>query len=91
MEWVLLGLLAGIFFLVVTPWAALRAAGRIGPDWRLVAVASPAYLAANPPPQHPNELVAHNCINMRQSRAGGLYAWGSKRTVRNCASGSTAN
>ena len=28
MEWVLLGLLAGIFFLVVTPWAALRAAGR---------------------------------------------------------------
>jgi DNA-binding transcriptional LysR family regulator len=48
---------------------------RIGPDWRLLAVASPAYLAANPPPQHPNELVAHNCINMRQSRAGGLYAW----------------
>lgn len=35
----------------------------------------PAYLAANPPPQHPNEPIAHNCINMRQSRAGGLYAW----------------
>jgi DNA-binding transcriptional LysR family regulator len=48
---------------------------RIGPDWRLLAVASPAYLAARPPPQHPNELVAHNCINMRQSRSGGLYAW----------------
>lgn len=75
MEWMLLGLLAGLFFLVVTPWSALRAAVRIGPDWRLLAVASPAYLAANPPPQHPNERVAHNCINMRQSRAGGLYAW----------------
>lgn len=48
---------------------------RIGPDWRLLAVASPAYLAARPQPQHPNELVAHNCINMRQWRSGGLYAW----------------
>lgn len=48
---------------------------RIGPDWRLVAVASPGYLANNPMPKHPNDLVSHNCINMRQARAGGLYAW----------------
>jgi len=48
---------------------------RIGPGWRLVAVASPEYLAAHPRPEHPKDLVRHNCIKMRQSTAGGLYAW----------------
>jgi DNA-binding transcriptional LysR family regulator len=48
---------------------------RIGPDWRQVAVASPEYLAARPKPKHPKELVSHNCINMRQTTGGGLYAW----------------
>src|SRR5215218_7306585 len=32
---------------------------RIGPDWRLVAVASPAYFASHPVPEHPQELIAH--------------------------------
>lgn len=48
---------------------------RIGPDWRLVAVASPHYLAAHGTPQHPRDLVRHICINMRHESAGGLYAW----------------
>ena len=48
---------------------------RIGPDWRLVAVASPAYLAARGTPRHPKDLVGHACINMRHESAGGLYAW----------------
>ncbi|UFS68253.1 LysR family transcriptional regulator (plasmid) [Paracoccus denitrificans] len=48
---------------------------RIGPDWRLVAVASPGYLAAHGVPQHPRDLVRHICINMRHESAGGLYAW----------------
>lgn len=48
---------------------------RIGPDWRLVAVASPEYLVARTVPQTPQELVGHDCINHRQARAGGLYAW----------------
>lgn len=48
---------------------------RIGPDWRLVAVASPDYLAAHGTPQHPRDLVRHVCINMRHETAGGLYAW----------------
>jgi len=48
---------------------------RIGPDWRLVAVASPDYLAARGTPAHPRELVGHTCINMRQETSGGLYAW----------------
>ena len=48
---------------------------RIGPDWRLVAVASPAYLTARGTPRHPKDLVGHACINMRHESAGGLYAW----------------
>ncbi len=48
---------------------------RIGPDWRLVAVASPAYLDAHGVPEHPQDLVRHVCINMRHETAGGLYAW----------------
>lgn len=48
---------------------------RIGPDWRLIAVASPAYLAAHGVPEHPQELIRHLCINMRHESAGGLYAW----------------
>ncbi|KQU08151.1 LysR family transcriptional regulator [Rhizobium sp. Leaf453] len=48
---------------------------RIGPDWRLVAVASPDYLAKRAAPETPRDLVGHDCINHRQARAGGLYVW----------------
>ena len=48
---------------------------RIGPDWRMDAVASPDYLARHGAPQHPKDLVKHDCINMRQTEGGGLYAW----------------
>lgn len=48
---------------------------RIGPDWRLVAVASPGYLDAHGVPEHPQDLLRHVCINMRHETAGGLYAW----------------
>jgi DNA-binding transcriptional LysR family regulator len=48
---------------------------RIGPDWRLVAVASPEYFLRHPAPKTPQDLVGHVCINMRQTTVGGLYAW----------------
>lgn len=48
---------------------------RIGPDWRLVAVASPDYFEKRAAPETPRDLVAHDCINHRQARAGGLYVW----------------
>ncbi|ASQ06821.1 LysR family transcriptional regulator [Sinorhizobium meliloti] len=48
---------------------------RIGPDWRLLAVASPDYLADRPLPEHPQELIQHNCINSRQATGGGHYVW----------------
>lgn len=48
---------------------------RIGPDWRLVAVASSSYLDEYGVPEHPKDLVRHVCINMRHETAGSLYAW----------------
>lgn len=55
---------------------------RIGPEWRLVAVASPEYLAARGVPETPQDLVNHDCINHRQEHAGGLYAWEFERDGR---------
>lgn len=48
---------------------------RIAPDMRMAVVATPAYFAKNPPPQTPQELTQHNCINLRLRTSGGLYAW----------------
>ena len=48
---------------------------RIGPDWRLVVVGSPEYLAKAGIPEHPRDLMNHNCINMRRPGSGTLYAW----------------
>ena len=48
---------------------------RIGPDVRMAVVGSPAYFARNPRPRTPQDLAQHQCINLRQSSAGGLYAW----------------
>ncbi|CUX70914.1 MULTISPECIES: LysR family transcriptional regulator [Agrobacterium] len=48
---------------------------RIGPDWRLRAVASPDYFTRRDIPKVPQELVGHTCINMRQATLGGFYAW----------------
>ncbi len=48
---------------------------RIGPDLRMAAVASPAYLAGRQPPITPQDLVAHRCINLRFLTQGDLHAW----------------
>ena len=48
---------------------------RIGPDWRLVAVGAPQYFAARGVPQTLQDLTQHNCIGLRLTTAGGLYAW----------------
>ncbi|MDN2672234.1 LysR family transcriptional regulator [Janthinobacterium sp. SUN026] len=47
----------------------------IGPDFRMAIVAAPAYFSRNPPPVTPQDLMAHNCINMRLPTLGGLFAW----------------
>ena len=48
---------------------------RIGPDLRMVVVGAPTYFAARSKPTRPQELVGHNCINLRLPTHGGLYAW----------------
>jgi DNA-binding transcriptional LysR family regulator len=48
---------------------------RIGPDLRMAVVASPAYFKKRPEPKRPQDLIAHNCINLRLPTHGGLYAW----------------
>ena len=48
---------------------------RIGPDAEIGIVGSPDYLKGRDPPRHPQDLLAHNCINMRMPTYGGLYAW----------------
>jgi DNA-binding transcriptional LysR family regulator len=47
----------------------------VSPPMRMAAVASPAYFARRPPPQTPQDLAAHDCINLRMRSSGGLYAW----------------
>jgi DNA-binding transcriptional LysR family regulator len=48
---------------------------RIGPDMRMAAVGAPSYFAQRRAPRVPQELAAHQCINLRLPTAGGLYAW----------------
>jgi DNA-binding transcriptional LysR family regulator len=48
---------------------------RIGPNLEMAVVATPGYLEARGIPRSPQELVSHNCINLRLVSAGGLYAW----------------
>ncbi|MBN9216439.1 MAG: LysR family transcriptional regulator [Mesorhizobium sp.] len=48
---------------------------RIGPDMRMAVVGAPAYFATRPKPRTPQDLTAHNCINLRLPTYGGLYAW----------------
>jgi DNA-binding transcriptional LysR family regulator len=48
---------------------------RISPDVRLVVVAAPAYAAKRGLPQTPQDLTAHDCINLRLPTYGGLLPW----------------
>ena len=48
---------------------------RIGPDMSMAVVGSPSYFEGREEPQRPQELIGHNCINLRLPTRGGLYAW----------------
>jgi DNA-binding transcriptional LysR family regulator len=48
---------------------------RIGPDMCMAVVGAPSYFVKNSAPKKPQDLTDHNCINLRLSTRGSLYAW----------------
>lgn len=48
---------------------------RIGPDIRMAVVGTPSYFRKRSEPKKPQDLIGHDCINLRLSTHGGLYAW----------------
>jgi DNA-binding transcriptional LysR family regulator len=48
---------------------------RIGPDMRMAVVGAPFYFRMHPEPKTPQDLIGHNCINLRLPSHGGVYAW----------------
>lgn len=48
---------------------------KIGAETQMVVIASPAYLSEHGCPAHPQDLLAHNCINLRMVSSGVLYQW----------------
>jgi len=55
---------------------------RIGPDWRFTVVATPDFFERRDPPLTPQDLANHQCINLRLTTAGGLYAWEFRKNGR---------
>jgi DNA-binding transcriptional LysR family regulator len=48
---------------------------RIAPDMRMAVVGAPSYFKQRPEPKKPQELIDHNCINLRLPTHQSLYAW----------------
>jgi DNA-binding transcriptional LysR family regulator len=55
---------------------------RIGPDLRMAVVAAPAYFRKHSEPKKPQDLIGHDCINLRLLTHGGLYAWEFEKGAR---------
>jgi DNA-binding transcriptional LysR family regulator len=47
---------------------------RIGPEARMAVVGAPSYFTNRPRPETPQDLTAHDCINLRMP-SGGLLTW----------------
>lgn len=48
---------------------------RIAPDMRMAVVGAPSYFRRRTEPRRPQDLIAHNCINLRLPTHDSLYAW----------------
>jgi DNA-binding transcriptional LysR family regulator len=48
---------------------------RLGEQVARDMIAAPAYFARHPAPKKPQDLTAHNCINIRLPTRGAVYAW----------------
>ncbi len=48
---------------------------RVGPDERMVCIGTPGYFEERGVPESPSDLSEHECVNLRLSTHGALYAW----------------
>jgi DNA-binding transcriptional LysR family regulator len=48
---------------------------RIGRDMRMAVIGAPIYFKKHPEPKKPQDLLEHNCINLRLPTHGNTYAW----------------
>src|SRR5262245_36949323 len=55
---------------------------RIGPDTRMAVVGARSYFEARLPPKRPQDLISHDCINLRLPTLGALYAWEFEKAKR---------
>ena len=55
---------------------------RIGPDMRMAVVGSSSYFKTRSEPKKPQELLQHNCINLRLPTHGNVYAWEFEKGTR---------
>src|SRR5436853_6396729 len=55
---------------------------RIGPDMRMAVVGAPSYFKGREEPARPQDLVTHNCINLRLPTHSSNYAWEFERGNR---------
>ncbi|CAN7474456.1 LysR family transcriptional regulator [Rhizobium sp. LjRoot98] len=55
---------------------------RIGPEMRMAVVGSPSYFQSNPWPEVPQDLTAHNCIQIRMPTHGNILQWEFERDGR---------
>ena len=55
---------------------------RIGPDIRMAIVGAPSYFERKPVPTTPQDLIGHNCINLRLPSRGGVYVWEFQKSGR---------
>jgi DNA-binding transcriptional LysR family regulator len=55
---------------------------RIGPDIRIAVVGAPSYFRMRSEPKKPQDLIGHDCINLRLPTLGGLYPWEFEKGAR---------
>ena len=55
---------------------------RIGPDLRMAVIGAPSYFKGRPEIKKPQDLLAHNCINLKLPTHGNVYAWEFERGKR---------
>jgi DNA-binding transcriptional LysR family regulator len=58
----------------------LRCASGRTSAWR--SFEAPSYFRKRPEPKRPQDLIGHNCINLRLPTHGGLYAWEFEKGAR---------